>query len=108
MFSQPARRWRTAGRIGLAKEKRKERLTPVEHARKLGSEPYARAVLDLFWDLFWPFEGNRPELYYDPRSAENFGVASLHAKCLVVDHEQTLITSANFTERGQEFFLNRL
>ena len=59
-------------------------------------------VLDLFWELFWPFPGNKPELYYDPRSAESFGVASLHAKCLVVDHEQTLITSANFTERGQE------
>jgi phosphatidylserine/phosphatidylglycerophosphate/cardiolipin synthase-like enzyme len=44
----------------------------------------------------------RKDTYYDPRSAETFGVASLHAKCLVVDHEQTLITSANFTERGQE------
>jgi phosphatidylserine/phosphatidylglycerophosphate/cardiolipin synthase-like enzyme len=27
--------------------------------------------------------------------------ASLHAKCIVVDEERTLITSANFTERGQ-------
>jgi phosphatidylserine/phosphatidylglycerophosphate/cardiolipin synthase-like enzyme len=25
----------------------------------------------------------------------------LHAKCIVVDHEQALITSANFTNRGQ-------
>jgi phosphatidylserine/phosphatidylglycerophosphate/cardiolipin synthase-like enzyme len=27
--------------------------------------------------------------------------ASLHAKCTVVDDERTLITSANFTDRGQ-------
>jgi len=26
---------------------------------------------------------------------------SLHAKCLVIDHDYTLITSANFTDRGQ-------
>ncbi len=86
----------------LGQEKRKGRLGPIDEARKAGREHYAHAVLDLFWELFWPFAGNRPELYYDPRSAESFGVASLHAKCLVVDHEQTLITSANFTERGQE------
>jgi phosphatidylserine/phosphatidylglycerophosphate/cardiolipin synthase-like enzyme len=27
--------------------------------------------------------------------------ASLHAKCLVIDYERSLITSANFTDRGQ-------
>ena len=27
--------------------------------------------------------------------------ASLHAKCMIVDHEHALITSANFTDRGQ-------
>lgn len=86
----------------LGQEKRKARLLPISEARSVSPESYAHAVLDLFWELFWPFPGNKPELYYDPRSAENFGVASLHAKCLVVDHEQTLITSANFTERGQE------
>jgi phosphatidylserine/phosphatidylglycerophosphate/cardiolipin synthase-like enzyme len=28
-------------------------------------------------------------------------MVSLHAKCVVVDHRFSLITSANFTERGQ-------
>lgn len=86
----------------LGHEKRKARLLPLTQARDVSSRAYATAVLDLFWELFWPFEGIKPELYYDPRSAESYGIASLHAKCLVVDHEQTLITSANFTERGQE------
>lgn len=87
----------------VLREKRGDRLLPITKARSITSEAYASAVLDLFWDLFWPFEGGaRPDLYYDPRTAESFGVASLHAKCLVVDHEQTLITSANFTERGQQ------
>jgi len=27
--------------------------------------------------------------------------ASLHAKCIIVDDERTLVTSANFTDRGQ-------
>ena len=28
-------------------------------------------------------------------------MASLHAKCIVVDERRSLITSANFTDRGQ-------
>ena len=86
----------------LRGDKREGRLLPVTEARATSADAYAHAVVDLFWELFWPFPGTKPELYYDPRSAAAFGVASLHAKCLVVDHEQTLITSANFTERGQE------
>jgi phosphatidylserine/phosphatidylglycerophosphate/cardiolipin synthase-like enzyme len=27
--------------------------------------------------------------------------ASLHAKCVVIDHRLALVTSANFTDRGQ-------
>jgi phosphatidylserine/phosphatidylglycerophosphate/cardiolipin synthase-like enzyme len=43
----------------------------------------------------------QPELYYDPRSVEQAAHASMHAKFVVVDERFTLITSANFTGRGQ-------
>jgi hypothetical protein len=55
-----------------------------------------------FRERDWP--GRRlPALYYDPRSVDlnpQFR-ASLHAKCIVVDHRQTFISSANFTEAAQ-------
>lgn len=49
----------------------------------------------------WPWE-RLPALYYDPRSLEvGDSRASLHAKCVVVDREQALVTSANFTDAAQ-------
>ena len=54
---------------------------------------------DTFRHEIW--SGRRlPEVFYDPRSL-TIGTetkACLHAKCLVVDEERVLITSANFTE----------
>jgi phosphatidylserine/phosphatidylglycerophosphate/cardiolipin synthase-like enzyme len=50
----------------------------------------------------WP--GRRPpSLFYDPRSleAEPAKRASLHAKCIVIDKDLALVSSANFTEAGQ-------
>jgi phosphatidylserine/phosphatidylglycerophosphate/cardiolipin synthase-like enzyme len=47
----------------------------------------------------WP--GQRlPAVYYDPRSlaAEQGKRSSLHAKCVVVDRQTALVSSANFTE----------
>jgi phosphatidylserine/phosphatidylglycerophosphate/cardiolipin synthase-like enzyme len=47
----------------------------------------------------WP--GNRlPKVFYDPRALNtgNGPRASLHAKCVIVDDREALITSANFTE----------
>lgn len=85
----------------LQRERRGARLAPVEAARAAGSAAYASAVCSLFHELYWPFGNPVPELYYDPRSADASTFASLHAKCIVVDHETTLITSANFTERGR-------
>ena len=49
----------------------------------------------------WRFS-RRPALYYDPRSIRSDSLVSLHAKCIVVDERLSLITSANFTERGQD------
>ena len=50
----------------------------------------------------WP--GRRlPRVYYDPRSLSRGGSSrsSLHAKCVVIDGSEALVTSANFTEAAQ-------
>ena len=55
-----------------------------------------------FADQVWP--GQRlPEIYYDPRSlhSEPGQRSSLHAKCVVIDSERSLVSSANFTEAAQ-------
>jgi phosphatidylserine/phosphatidylglycerophosphate/cardiolipin synthase-like enzyme len=68
------------------------------------ADRYATEKLDRFLAENWPFGAPRPELYYDPRTAAPGPPwVSLHAKCVVVDERQTLIGSANFTRRGQEF-----
>lgn len=51
----------------------------------------------------WP--GSRlPSVYYDPRSVAPIGStrSALHAKCVVIDGYEALVTSANFTEAAQE------
>lgn len=57
-----------------------------------------------FKETQWPANCRLPEVYYDPRSvAENEPVrSSLHAKCVVVDSEDVFVSSANFTEAGQQ------
>jgi phosphatidylserine/phosphatidylglycerophosphate/cardiolipin synthase-like enzyme len=55
-----------------------------------------------FVDQVWP--GRRfPEVFFDPRSTDPDPSrrASLHAKCVVVDSERSLVSSANFTEAAQ-------
>ena len=44
-----------------------------------------------------------PRVYYDPRSLASTGhaVSAMHAKCVVVDGREALVTSANFTEAAQ-------
>lgn len=64
-------------------------------------DAYVREIAARFLTANWPFGAPRPALYYDPRTAAPGSVASLHAKCIVVDLARTLITSANFTDRGQ-------
>lgn len=60
-------------------------------------EDFARWFLRDLWP--WP---PRPELYFDPRSlADGEATACLHAKCIVVDDERALVTSANLTEAAQ-------
>ena len=63
---------------------------------------YARAQIERFFRENWPFSGKRPAVFYDPRTAiPGPPWASLHAKCVVVDERWSLVTSANFTNRGQ-------
>jgi PLD-like domain len=64
-------------------------------------EAHVRAYIQRFLAMNWPFGPPFPGVYWDPRTAEPLADASLHAKCIVVDDTRTLITSANFTDRGQ-------
>jgi phosphatidylserine/phosphatidylglycerophosphate/cardiolipin synthase-like enzyme len=54
-----------------------------------------------FLEENWPFGEPLPAIYCDPRTAERESRFSLHAKCIVVDEARALVTSANFTDRGQ-------
>ncbi len=57
-----------------------------------------------FKDSQWPTGCRLPEVYYDPRSVDDEKPvrSSLHAKCVVVDAKQVFVSSANFTEAGQQ------
>jgi len=74
---------------------------PGQAPTRAEADAYATAQIDHFLARNWDFGPPLPEIYYDPRTAEPGIFASLHAKCLVVDEQKTLITSANFTQRGQ-------
>jgi phosphatidylserine/phosphatidylglycerophosphate/cardiolipin synthase-like enzyme len=67
-----------------------------------GEEParHAARVIDHFYADNWPFDNPRPAVYYDPRTVASDSLASLHAKCVVVDDRWSLVSSANFTDRG--------
>lgn len=73
--------------------------TPMNRAQSAIER--GRAAVALFYTLMWPFGDPKPKVYFDPRTAERTSIISLHAKCVVIDHHYTLITSANFTDRGQ-------
>ena len=62
-----------------------------------------RQFADTFRHQIWPGE-RLPAVFHDPRSLAVGGAtrACLHAKCIVVDEERALITSANFTAAAQE------
>ncbi len=62
-----------------------------------------RRFAERFREEHWPWE-SPPAVFYDPRalSRESGPRSVLHAKCVVVDDERALVTSANFTEAAQE------
>ena len=79
----------------------------IDARRQYGDTSIDRDILRRFANEFvrneWP--GNRlPRVYYDPRSLGPAGrtASSMHAKCVVIDGTEALVTSANFTEAAQE------
>lgn len=65
------------------------------------AETFAGGVIDCFLRDVWTFGLPKPDIYFDPASAVRGPPwVSLHAKCIVVDDERALVTSANFTDRG--------
>tara|TARA_R110001592_G_scaffold348994_1_gene643548 strand:+ start:327 stop:881 length:555 start_codon:yes stop_codon:yes gene_type:complete len=71
---------------------------------KTSSEILISQFKQRFINTQWPVGCRLPEVYYDPRSvADDVPVrSSLHAKCVVVDTEHVFVSSANFTEAGQQ------
>lgn len=72
---------------------------------KPGVKPddHLKAQLGGFLRDNWPFGEPRPRIHYDKRSLKPGPPwCSLHAKCLVVDGRRAFVSSANFTQRGQE------
>ena len=68
--------------------------------RKEDAALHVRQWSDEFFLENWRFP-LRPTIYFDPRSVTHEVFSSLHAKCMVVDERFALVTSANFTDRGQ-------
>jgi hypothetical protein len=70
----------------------------VHPERGRTSEQTIRRFSENFFQSSWPFYP-RPEICYFPGSLENqgSGLASLHAKLIVVDEKRVYLGSANFT-----------
>lgn len=61
----------------------------------------ARMSPESFFTYSWPWRDATPRLYYDARADAADASSTMHAKCVVVDDREVLITSANFTGRAQ-------
>jgi len=70
----------------------------IHPERGLTAEQTVRRFSEGFLQTSWPFHP-RPEIYYSPGSFENqgSGLASVHAKLIVVDEKRVYLGSANFT-----------
>lgn len=66
-------------------------------------QAYAQTILQAWVDASWPFGAPYPDVYCDRRGLKPGPPwSSLHAKCVAVDGQRAFVSSANFTERGQE------
>ena len=84
-----------------------EAILCIDVRRQHGNTTTDRNIVRRFASDFvrdqWP--GKRlPHVYYDPRSLDLTGrtASAMHAKCVVIDGQEALVTSANFTEAAQE------
>ncbi len=64
---------------------------------------YGNQAASAILEQVWPFGDPRPRVYYDARALTPYPRFNMHAKCVVVDGEAALITSANFTRRAHEY-----
>ncbi len=74
-----------------------------EHGNTTETDGIVRRFAQDFVRYQWP--GDRlPEVYYDPRSLDptQHKRSALHAKCVSIDGQAALVTSANFTEAAQQ------
>lgn len=76
----------------------------LPQAQRLGNDAgHLAHHLGNFVTNNWPFGAPNPRVFYDKRSLiPGPPWCSLHAKCVVVDGSRAFISSANFTQRGQE------
>ena len=76
----------------------------IDQAQRVVDEAeHLEAQLGTFLTDNWPFGDPRPRIYYDKRALRPGPPwCSLHAKCVVVDGARAFVSSANFTQRGQE------
>jgi len=71
--------------------------------RGASEDAHLTTHLGRFMAESWPFGDPSPRLYYDRRALQpGPPYCSLHAKCVVVDGARAFVSSANFTQRGQE------
>jgi len=83
-----------AARFFVDVEQIERGIAPADHLRK---------QLGGFVAQSWPFGAPYPRIHFDKRSLiPGPPYCSLHAKCVVVDGHKAFISSANFTQRGQE------
>ena len=66
-----------------------------------GSGRNGRMSPDNFFKYSWPWRDVMPRLYYDARADNADTSSTMHAKCVIIDDREVLITSANFTEKAQ-------
>ena len=73
------------------------------HQDKTPDSILLRQFAESFRNEIW-ISSKLPQVFHDPRSLsmEINKKACLHAKCVVVDQEKVLVTSANFTEAAHE------
>lgn len=73
----------------------------IEH--RAVADAHLTRCFEQFLAETWPFGAPRPHLHYDKRALKpGPPFHSLHAKCVVVDGARAFVSSANFTQRGQE------
>ena len=79
--------------------------TDVFGRRQAPQDPltWPQRWLELFLHRIWPREIPEPEVFYAPSAMGIRGEEprSMHIKTVLVDRERWLVTSANFTDRGQ-------